>query len=222
MLAILLPLGLGDELTDLISISISIPIFLILFSHRAKFRASKQLATSPSNAAALTEILGISLSQSQSQSAIAILSEAPSQDQTQAALDTPADSPSPAPTPLNHTNPPNSAPQCPDDHIRTSTTSVAEYFAAKMRARQQVAVTAPSTVQPAPIPIPIPIPIPKSDSEAQDVTEGTTSVDGIVVAKDKKRKRKRKDAMEKADMHGDCTELHAESKKGKKKKRKTE
>jgi len=85
-----------------------------------------------------------------------------------------------------------------------------------MRARQQVAITAPSTVQSAPIPIP------ESDSEAQDVLEGTTPVDGIVIAKDKKRKRKRKDAVEVAEMHGDCTELHAESKKGKKKKRRTE
>ena len=211
MLAVLLPLGLEDKLTD----RFFFPIFLILFSHRAKFRASKQLATS-SNAAALSQILGISLSQSQSQSAIAILSEAPSQSQTQSALDTPADSPSPASTPPNPTNPPNSAPQCPDDQIRTSTTSVADYFAAKMRARQQVAITAPSTVQSAPIPIP------ESDSEAQDVLEGTTPVDGIVIAKDKKRKRKRKDAVEVAEMHGDCTELHAESKKGKKKKRRTE
>jgi len=213
MLAVLLPLGLEDKLTDWIYYFIipTILIILILFSHRAKFRASKQLATS-SNAAALSQILGISLSQSQSQSAIAILSEAPSQSQTQSALDTPADSPSPAPTPPNHTNPPNSAPQCPDDQIRTSTTSVADYFAAKMRARQQVAVTAPPTATPTP----------ESDPEAQDVLEGTTPVDGIVVAKDKKRKRERKDAVEVAEMHGDCTELHAESKKGKKKKRRTE
>jgi len=70
-----------------------------------------------------------------------------------------------------------------------------------------------STVQPASIAIT------ESDFE---LPEGATPVDGIVVAKDKKRKRKRKDAVEVAEMHGDCTELHAESKKGKKKKRKTE
>jgi len=216
MLAVLLPLGLGDKLTDSMFV---LPIFPILFSHRAKFRASTQLATSL-NAAALSQILGISLSQSQSQSAIAFLSEVPSQDQTQSVLDTPADSPSPAPTPPNHTIPPNSALQCPDNQIRTSTTSVADYFAAKMRARQHVAVTTLPTIRPAPIPIPTPTP--ESDSEAQDVLEGTTPIDGIVVAKDKTRKRKRKDAVEVAEKHGDCTELHAESKKGKKKQRKTE
>jgi len=97
---------------------------------------------------------------------------------------------------------------------------MADYFAAKMRARQQVAVTAPPTVRPAPIPTPTPTP--ESGFEAHDVPEGTTPVDGILVAKDKKRKRKRKDAVEVAEKHGDCTELHAESKKGKKKKRKTE
>ena len=97
--------------------------FTFPISHRAKFRASKQLALS--NAAALTEILGISHS--------AIPSEAPYQ--TQSALDTPADSSSPAPTP---------APQCPaaDDQIRTSTTPVADYFTEKIKVGQQVSVTA--------------------------------------------------------------------------------
>jgi len=176
-------------------------------SHRAKFRASKQLALS--NTAALTEILGISQS--------AIPSEVPSQ--TQSARNTPAESPSPAPTP---------ALQCPaaDNQIRTSTTSVADYFAAKMRARQQVAVTATSTstAQPAEsVPVPVPVLVPEPDTEAQDASGGTTTpVDGIVAGRKKDKKRKRKDAVEKAETHDDCAELHAESKKRKKRKRKTE
>ena len=175
--------------------------FMFPISHRAKFRASKQLASS--NPAALIEILGISQS--------AIPSEAPSQ--TQSALDTPVDSPSPAPTPTT------TIPQhrhAADDQIRTSTTSVADYFAAKMKARQQVAVTVTPTVLQPDESIPVPEP------EAQDPSEGMTLVDGIVAGKKKEKKRKRKDAVEKAETHDDRIELHTESKKRKKKKQKME
>jgi hypothetical protein len=88
---------------------------------------------------------------------------------------------------------------------------VADYFAAKMRARQQ-----------APVPVPIPVSVPESDSEAQDAPEGTTPVDGIVAGeenKKRKRKRKRMDTVELAEMHGGRTELHAESKKRRKKRK---
>jgi hypothetical protein len=164
-----------------------------LSSHRAKFRASKQQASS--NAAALSEILGISKS--------AIPSEAPSQ--TQSALDTPADSSSPSPTP---------ALQSPavDDQIRTSTTSVADYFAAKMRGRQQAATTA------APIPQQAEA-IPEQGSEAQGMPEETALVDEIVTGKKKEKKRKRRDAVEKAEPHNDGTEEHGERKKRKKKRK---
>jgi hypothetical protein len=98
---------------------------------------------------------------------------------------------------------------------------VADYFAAKMRARQQAAVTATSTAQPAES-VPVPVPVPEPDPEAQDAPEGMRSVDGVVAGKKKDRKRKRKGAVEKAEMcDDDGTELHAESKK-RKKKRKTE
>ena len=179
--------------------------FIFLISHRAKFRASKKLASS--NPAALIEILGISQS--------AIPSEAPFQ--TQSALDTPVDSPSPAPTPTTI------IPQyrhAADDQIRTSTTSVADYFAAKMKARQQVAVTVtPTVLQPDES---ILVPEPEPEPEAQDPSEGMTLVDGIVAGKKKEKKRKRKDAVEKAETHDDRIELHTESKKRKKKKRKME
>jgi hypothetical protein len=95
--------------------------------------------------------------------------------------------------------PPNPALQCPDDHIPTSTMSMAGYFTAKMRAYQQVAVTAERAPILIPIPVSVPIPILvsvsilKSDSEAQDVREGTTPVDGFVTAgRDKDNKQKRK------------------------------
>ena len=179
--------------------------FMSPISHRAKFRASKQLAST--NAAALTEILGISQS--------AFPSEAPSQ--TQSALDTPVDSPSPAPTPTTSQCRPAA-----DDQIRTSTTSVADYFAAKMRARQQVAVTVTPTVLQPDESIPVPVLVPVPEPEAQDPLEETTLVDGIVAGKKKEKKRKRKDAVENAETHDDRIELHAESKKRRKKKRKME
>ena len=177
--------------------------FVLPISHRAKFRASKQLASS--NATALIEILGISQS--------AIPSEAPSQ--VQSALDTPANSPSP-PTPTHA--PATQRHPAADDQIRTSTTSVADYFAAKMRARQQVSVTATSTVfQPNES-----VPVPEPEPEAQDSPEGATPVDEIVVGKKKKeKKRKRKDRVdEKVETYDDDRlELRAESKKRKKKRK---
>jgi hypothetical protein len=102
-----------------------------------------------------------------------------------------------------------------DDQIRTSTTSVADYFAAKMRARREGATTTPPT---ATFQATAAEPVPGLDAE------GTVLVDEVVAGKrtkDRKRKRNDADAVEKerAKVHDGDADPQGE-RKGKRKKRK--
>jgi len=110
-----------------------------------------------------------------------------------------------------------------DDQIRTSTTSVADYFAAKMRARQQGAAApaaAAATPPTAAVAAPPAETVPEQDPEVQDALEGATLVAGGVAGKKKEgKKRKRKDGVEKADTNRDGAEGRGESKKRRKKRK---
>jgi Pin2-interacting protein X1 len=87
------------------------------FSHRAKFRRSKQLASISS--AALSEILGVSFSSPTAGTDL-----------------TTADSLSNTP-PFNAISSSSTIHGVIDDQLTTSTTSMADYFAAKMKARRE-------------------------------------------------------------------------------------
>lgn len=156
--------GMGPRMAYVIKPS-SYPLFLTQFlhRHRAKFRASKQMASLSS--AALSEILGVANSSG---------STTPN---TNSLANQGASTPS-----LLERSVPNkevvSHPTGREDQLKTSTTSVADYFAAKMKARQQQVVPEAQT------PVDVEMISPEDDEKRE---------------KKEKKKRKRAEAVENAE-----------------------